>query len=139
MVGAEHAPHGGSPDRALTERWTLIQLPGDARRAGACRSAALGRIDAARGVASWDEALGFLVELPGTIDEVQYWGHGTWGCALVDRDVLDEAALTRAHPLHARLAALRNRMAPGGLLWFRTCETFGARRGMVRATQRSLP
>jgi hypothetical protein len=97
---------------------------------------ALGWVDAARGVASWDEALGWLAELPAPgelIDEVQYWGHGKWGCAFLDRDVFDEAALTRAHPLHARLVALRDRMAPGALLWFRTCETFGARRGIAFA------
>jgi hypothetical protein len=132
---------------------------------------ALGWVDAARGVASWDEALSWLAELPASIersgsarprsnaercgeliersgsarprsnaercgeliDEVQYWGHGKWGCAFVDRDVFDEAALTRAHSLHARLVALRARMAPGALLWFRTCETFGARRGIAFA------
>jgi hypothetical protein len=103
--------------------------------AGARLYRALGRIDAARGVASWDEALGWLATAPAPIDEVQYWGHGKWGCALVDRDVLDKRALARGHSLRAGLAALRDRMAPGALLWFRTCETFGARRGIAFAEQ----
>jgi hypothetical protein len=111
--------HGG----ALSHAWA----------AGSRLYRALGRIDAARGVASWDEAFGWLAELRAPIDEVQYWGHGKWGCALVDRDVLDEAALTRAHPLHTGLGALRDRMARGALLWFRTCETFGAQRGIAFA------
>ena len=111
--------HGG----ALSHAWA----------AGSQLYRALGRIDAARGVASWDEAFSWLAELPGAIDEIQYWGHGRWGRALVDRDVLDVAALTRTHPLHAGLSALRDRMAPGGLLWFRTCETFGALRGIAFA------
>ncbi len=95
----------------------------------------LGRIDAARGVTSWDEALGWLAGLPEPIDEVQYWGHGKWGCALVDRDVLDASALARPHPLHARLVAVRDRLGPDALLWFRTCETFGARRGIALAEE----
>src|SRR6185436_5354204 len=71
--------HGG----ALSHAWA----------AGSRLYRARGRIDAALGVASWDQALRWLAELQAPIDEVQYWGHGKWGCALVDRDVLDEAAL----------------------------------------------
>jgi hypothetical protein len=95
----------------------------------------LGRIDAARGVASWDEALGWLAARPAPIDEIQYWGHGKWGGALVDRDMLDASAFASAHPLHAQLAAVRDRLAPDALVWFRTCETFGARRGIAFAEQ----
>ena len=94
---------------------------------------ALGRIDEVRGVGSWDEALAWLAARPRLIEEVQYWGHGHWGCALVDRDVLGAGALVRGHALHAGLLALRERLAPGALVWFRTCETFGARRGIAFA------
>ena len=83
---------------------------------------ALGRIDATLGVASWDEALAWIDAQTEAIDELQYWGHGKWGCALVDNELLDASGLPR-------LAGLRERLAPGALVWFRTCETFGARRG----------
>src|SRR5512140_2188141 len=90
--------------------------------AGSVLYRGLGRIDAARGVASWDEALAWIGAQREPIEELQYWGHGKWGCALVDRDVLDAGALER-------LAPLRERLAPDALVWFRTCETFGARAG----------
>lgn len=98
--------------------------------AGSALYRGLGRIDAARGVASWDEAFAWLAARPDPIDELQYWGHGKWGAAFVERDVLDAGALVAGHPHHAGLAALRDRLAPGALVWFRTCETFGARPGI---------
>ncbi|MDB4953991.1 MAG: hypothetical protein JWO36_1560 [Myxococcales bacterium] len=86
----------------------------------------LGRIDQARGVASWREAIEWLVDLPEPITEIQYWGHGKWGCALIDREELGLSSLER-------LAPLRTRLAPDALVWFRTCETFGTRRGIELA------
>lgn len=101
--------------------------------AGARLYRALGRLDGAFGITSWAEAFDALLGVDPTrpIAEIQYWGHGRWGRAMVDRDVFDAAALREGHPLHARLAALRERLLPeaGSLFWFRTCETFGARRG----------
>ncbi|MBX3157802.1 MAG: hypothetical protein KF773_17670 [Deltaproteobacteria bacterium] len=91
---------------------------------------ALRRIDARRGASSWDEALAWLATLREPIDELQYWGHGTWGAALVAGDALDAAALAPAHRLRAGLDALRAQLAPDALVWFRTCETLGARPGM---------
>ena len=93
----------------------------------------LGRIDEARGVESWDDALGWLASLNEPISELQYWGHGKWGAAFVDRDVLDATALTATSPRRAALECLREKLAPGALVWFRTCETFGARRGIELA------
>jgi hypothetical protein len=90
----------------------------------------LGRIDAARGVASWEEALSFLTEQRAPIGEVQFWGHGKWGAAFVGSDVLDARSLWKTHPHRARLEALAERLSPGALVWFRTCETFGAARGI---------
>jgi hypothetical protein len=78
----------------------------------------LGWIDGFQSTASWDIAWPDG-EAGGTIDELQYWGHGKWGEARAHDDVLHAGNL-------ARLAALRGRV---GLLWFRTCETFGARAG----------
>ncbi len=94
---------------------------------------ALGRLDAYRGVGSWDEALDWLAshEPERPIAEIQYWGHGKWGAARVATQPLDEDALRRGHGLRTRLDRVAARMCRGdaGLLWFRTCETFGARPG----------
>lgn len=89
---------------------------------------ALGQLDRSHGVASWSEGLDWLLEHE-RIDEIQYWGHGNWGLARVDGDMLDRAALQGGHPLHARLEAIRERMAPGAQWWFRTCDTLGSQRG----------
>jgi hypothetical protein len=89
---------------------------------------ALGRIDAARGVASWDEALAWIESLDQPVRELQYWGHGKWGCALVGDDALHAASIQRG-----RLDGLRAQLAPGALVWFRTCETLGAARGIAFA------
>jgi hypothetical protein len=87
----------------------------------------VGRIDALHGVASWAEALGWLATQPEPIDEIQYWGHGKWGCAFVGEDRLDASAL---RDRRGELEAVRERLAPDALVWFRTCETFGARAGI---------
>jgi len=88
------------------------------------------RIDAAHGVASWAEAFAWLEQQPGPIDELQYWGHGRWGCVLVDRtDILHAPSLEPDHAHHRGLAMIRERLAPDALIWFRTCETFGAAAG----------
>ena len=49
----------------------------------------LGRIDAAHGVDSWDAAFGWLSTIEEPITELQYWGHGKWGTALVGHDVFE--------------------------------------------------
>ena len=98
-------------------------------RAGARLYRAGSRIDAARGVGTWDGALGWLAGWDAPIAEIQFWGHGHWGCAMVDRDVLDARVLLDSHPLHRDLEAVRERLAPDALIWFRTCETFGAAAG----------
>ena len=97
---------------------------------GAALYRRLGRIDAARGVADWDEALGWLAAQPAPISELQYWGHGKWGRAFVADDALDAEALAPRHSRRPALEAVRERLAPDALVWFRTCETFGARRGI---------
>ncbi len=87
---------------------------------------ALRRIDEAHGVTSWHDALGVLAAQREPIREIQYWGHGKWGNALIDADVLDAAGLVTHR---SALEAIRERLTPDALFWFRTCETFGARRG----------
>jgi hypothetical protein len=103
---------------------------------------ALGRLDDARGVASWAEALDWLggVSSGAPIAEIQFWGHGRWGRVLVGGEALDVGALAPGHPHHDRLCRVRERLLPGdaGLWWFRTCETFGtaAGHGFARAWTR---
>ncbi|MDQ3340313.1 MAG: DUF4347 domain-containing protein [Myxococcota bacterium] len=87
----------------------------------------LGRIDASRGVESWDEAFEWLASHDEPIREIQYWGHGKWGRALVREDSFDADSLAGHH--RDAIAAVRERLAPDALVWFRTCETFGAHAG----------
>jgi hypothetical protein len=101
--------------------------------AGSVLYRGLGRLEAAYGASSWDDALAWLgtFEPSRPIAEIQYWGHGRWGQVLVDRDVLDARALAPGHRLASRVAAVRERLLPGGeaLVWLRTCEAFGANAG----------
>lgn len=94
----------------------------------------LGRIDAWRGVESWEEAFDWLATVAPDrpIAQVQYWGHGKWGHARVGDQVFDIQALRRGHAFHGPLQRVAARMLDGdrGLWWFRTCETFGARPGI---------
>jgi hypothetical protein len=91
----------------------------------------LGRLDAAFGATSFQDALTWLAryrpEMP--ISELQFWGHGKWGRIFIDREALDVSALRGGHPLRTRLDALRERLAGDALIWFRTCETLGAQAG----------
>lgn len=86
----------------------------------------LGRLDAVRGVTTWDEALDWLGSLAEPITEIQFWGHGKWGRAQVDRTVLEVGSL---HSKRPQLEAVRERLTHDALIWFRTCETFGAHAG----------
>lgn len=93
---------------------------------------AMGRLDHAKAITSWEEALDWLAEVEPErpIDEIQYWGHGKWGEVRVDREVMDEGILDALHPLHDKLCRVRERLSgPDALWWFRTCETFGAHKG----------
>jgi len=113
-------------DRTCVRRGGGLSIPW---ALGARAYRRLGRSDAIAGVASWDEALAAMLAQPEPISDLQFWGHGKWGCAFVDRDVLDASALAAGHRLHDRVSALRDHLAPDALVWFRTCETFGADRG----------
>jgi len=93
----------------------------------------LGRLNAARGVANWAEALAWLREYDSgnPIEEIQFWGHGKWGQILVAGEPLSRFALRAGHPFRPTLEAIRARLIPGASAgwWFRTCETFGATAG----------
>lgn len=95
--------------------------------AGSRMYRALRRVDAFLGVASWDEAFDWLGSRREPLHEIQYWGHGRWGNVFVGEDAFDVSALRTRR---AQLDAVRERLAPDALVWFRTCETFGAARGI---------
>ena len=119
----------------LFDRTQLKRRPlglGLSWRAGSVLYRTLGWADRAYAADDWDSALDWIASLEPQrpIREIQYWGHGKWGRALIDRDVLDRRALEPGHRLHARLEAIRERMTRDGLVWFRTCETLGAQVGL---------
>jgi hypothetical protein len=97
--------------------------------AGSVLYRGLSRLDACKPVRSWQEALEWLARHE-RIDEIQYWGHGRWGRVFVADDVLDARVFSPSHPLHASMRAVKERLAPDALVWFRTCEAFGARPGL---------
>jgi hypothetical protein len=109
------------PPRALGLSW----------RYGTQLYRALGRVDAAYGARSFADALGWLSRIePGrAIEELQFWGHGKWGRIFIAAEALDRSVLDATHEHHAAFRAVRERLAPDSLLWFRTCETLGARAG----------
>jgi hypothetical protein len=109
------------PPRALGLAW----------HAGSYLYRGLGRIDAAFGARHWTEAFDFLAkhQADRTIGELQFWGHGKWGRALIHGESFDRRALASGHTLSSGIAAFRERLEPEALVWFRTCETLGARAG----------
>jgi hypothetical protein len=109
------------PPRALGASW----------HAGAVLYRSMGYVDATYGARSVADALDWTLRVAKErpIGELQYWGHGKWGRVLVDRDSLDRSALAPGHALRSKLEGLRERLSPGALIWFRTCETLGARSG----------
>lgn len=121
-------------DRTCTgPRW----LPGlsHAWSVGSHLYRARGDVDHVVGVRSWTEAFDRIAALAPAqaVGEVQYWGHGRFGEVLVDGERWDRGALTRTHPLHAGIEALRKRLTPDALVWFRTCSAFGTDRGQAFA------
>lgn len=119
-------------DRTCTGRPFLPGLT-HAWASGAWLYRALGRFDAHHGAHDWADALAWLGDVAPErrIGEIQYWGHGKWGNALIDRVGLGIDALEPAHEHFASLSRIRARMLPAGASswWFRTCELFGAEAG----------
>ena len=109
----------------LTQSWEV----------GSALARARGCTDATAGFTGWAEAIEWLAGRAeaGPIGEVQFWGHGKWGEVFFARDALDASALDDQHPLHEGLARIRRAMNDQSRWWFRSCETFGARRGQTFA------
>jgi hypothetical protein len=91
----------------------------------------LGRVDAAYGASSFADAFEWLERTRSSepISELQFWGHGKWGRIFIAAESLDRSWLRDGHAHHAGFRALRERLSPDALLWFRTCETLGADAG----------
>lgn len=119
--------NGKAGETALRSAWA----------AGARLYRALGRIDRFVGARTWSEALAWCAAQGRPIAEVQFWGHGRWGQALLGDEALSQASFATGHAHRDGLDALRSRLLPDGasLIWFRTCETFGATRGIAFAKQ----
>ncbi len=115
--------HASVPMPGLTHFWKI----------GGALYGALARLDRRQGFRDWGSALDWLasVEPQRKIAEIQFWGHGKWGAAKIDREALTIDSLAPGHPHRAALEAIRERLEPSvrPLWWFRTCETFGARPG----------
>ena len=85
----------------------------------------------AHGACSFGDAFAWLSQhaREQQIAELQFWGHGRWGRLFIDGESIDRGLLSPSHEHHAGFLRLRERLAPGALLWLRTCETFGASAG----------
>jgi hypothetical protein len=81
----------------------------DAWAAGGWLYRGLRRLDDCRGFLTWTEALEWLAGL-GSVDEVQYWGHGSPGCVWLGGEALDVRALST--------------LRVTSLFWLRTCASF---------------
>lgn len=122
--------------RSLHDRLEVVPVPGLSHfwAGGGLLYAGLRRLDRFAGFTDWASALRWLAEVEPsrTIAEIQFWGHGKWGAAKIDREPLDREALAEGHPLRRPLEAVRERLDSSGgqcQWWFRTCETFGAEPG----------
>lgn len=88
-------------------------------------------LDLVKAVTSWKETFEYLssVEPDKKIDVLQFWGHGTSGRVFINKDPLGGFIVDPKHPLHDGLVALKERLHPGSLVWFRTCATFNGALG----------
>ena len=120
---------------ATEKRWGRFINLSTIWRTGAGIYGLLNRFDDYYGAANWHDALSWLgrVKLPEPISEIQFWGHGKWGRALISDESLDTHSLDPHHCLHQHLQMIRTRLVANGLIreqpalwWFRTCETIGA-------------
>jgi hypothetical protein len=101
---------------------------GWAWKIGAILFSLIGRFDKVYGAKSWMDALEWVnnISKGKTIDELHFWGHGSWGSVYIDGHALGVWALERAsHPVHMKLLTFAERLNTCSLIWFRTCATFG--------------
>jgi hypothetical protein len=90
----------------------------------------MSRLDHAFGVTSVSEALQVLTHVSSRerVREIQFWGHGHWGSFLVGRERVTRDDLREGRHTDD-LRALQRNLPDDIFWWFRTCETFGQKKG----------
>lgn len=79
-----------------------------------------GKANECYGAESWIDAISWLQRFEDeSITSVQYWGHGSPGHVWLAGRIM---------PVHA-FASVRLKLAPGAVLWFRSCSSFQGRLG----------
>jgi hypothetical protein len=73
-----------------------------------------GKLDAYHAATSWDDAFEWLLKQDSQLTSVQYWGHGGAGNVWLAGKYVERSAFKK----------LAGKIAPSGVLWFRTCNTF---------------
>jgi hypothetical protein len=94
----------------------------DAWRAGGWLYRKARSLDICQGFGTWKQALDWLESL-GTVDSVQYWGHGSPGAVWLGGKRLDVSDLARVR--------VRD------LFWLRTCASFAGAAGQALAAEMS--
>lgn len=114
--------------------WNLLD---ESWWAGAWFAKTRGRFDHKIGAVSWPDALEKLLKISEgkKIEELHYWGHGSWGKVFMGRKAINIAALTNPeHVWHAQLRELAGRFTERSEVWFRVCGVFGNAKGQAFAT-----
>ena len=91
------------------------------------------RFDARKGCKSWAEALDW-VNSHSRISHLEYWGHGAPGQVILNKEALTERSFV-IQKTQKQLEALKQRLTPNALVWFRTCSTFKGTDGHRFATK----
>jgi len=91
---------------------------------------AFGRFDHVKGFASWGDALEWLCNLEPekSIDEIQFWGHGSPGKVWINGRPLHKDSPAEG-PFVEHLQRLKTRLHEDSLLWLRCCSIFCAQAG----------
>lgn len=74
-----------------------------------------GKVDDYYAAKSWEDAYAWLSNRPGTITSLQYWGHGSPGLVWLAGRPMD---------LNKFIMAMKSKVTPQTIIWWRTCSTF---------------
>jgi hypothetical protein len=94
------------------------------------------RIDDYKGVETWGDAFDWLCSQKHPIKEIQFWGHGTWGSAIVGLTRLQNVTMGMGL-YEADLVKLREKLSADSIFWLRSCGCFGDLRGQDFAVRLS--
>ena len=84
-------------------------------------------------VHSWDEAMDRLCDIAQRekLSELQFWGHGSSGRALIGTDALDTTYLQTSACFQRWVSLQPFHSIPTPLIWFRTCDTMKGEAGRL--------